>query len=120
MSDWKFLNKHRVREGHFGSSENEGCNGYFCFTLFGAKIKVIASDGMGWKHVSASIDKCLEPPNWKMMCAIKDLFFEDEDVVVQFHPKKSQYVNNHPGCLHLWQSLDREFPQPDSLMVGIK
>jgi hypothetical protein len=55
------------------------------------------------------------------MCAVKDLFWNDEDVVVQFHPAKSTYVNNHPGCLHLWRCTDgREFPTPPEILVGIK
>jgi hypothetical protein len=51
------------------------------------------------------------------MCQIKDLFFEPEDCVVQFHPAKSQYRNFHPGCLHLWKP-DCGMPVPDPLMVA--
>ncbi len=71
----------------------------------GRVLRVIFSDGSeptaeGWDHVSVSLpNRC---PNWPEMCAVKDLFFDAEDVVVQFHPARSQYVNNHPYCLHLW------------------
>ena len=119
MSDFNFLNKHRVRVGHLASDESFGFTGAFCFVLYGAKIRVIASDGGGWKHVSASIEKSIEPPNWKMMCAIKDMFWNDEDVVVQYHPKKSEYINNHLGCLHLWQPLNETVPTPPKSFVGI-
>lgn len=55
------------------------------------------------------------------MCKIKDLFWEAQDCVCQFHPPKTEYVNNHAGCLHLWKCIDgREFPTPDSIMVGFK
>lgn len=120
MSDWNFINKHRVPEGPYGSVTSDGFNGFFCFTINGLPIKVIASDGMGWQHVSVSIHNSASTPSWQMMCKVKELFWNDDDWVVQFHPAKSEYVNNHPGCLHLWKSTDKEFPKPDSIMVGIK
>lgn len=54
------------------------------------------------------------------MCQVKDLFWDPEDWVVQFHPAHSEYVNNHPGVLHLWRCLTQPFPQPDRLMVGVR
>lgn len=126
MSDWAFLNKHRVTEPsrtvplQYCSTPADGCNGLFRFTLHGQLIRVIASDGGGWKHISVSIEYERKPPTWEIMCRVKDLFFEPEEVAVQFHPRKSEYVNNHPGCLHLWACTDREFPTPPSFMVGIK
>lgn len=74
-----------------------------------------------WQHVSVSFGANVEKtPSWKTMCLIKDLFFEPEDVVIQFHPAKSMNVNNHPGCLHLWRCTDgREQPMPSKWLVGI-
>lgn len=77
-----------------------GNNGMFlCKVAHGQSLRVIASDGGGWEHVSVSrTDRC---PTWKEMCQVKDLFWDDTDCVVQYHPPKSDYVNNHPYCLHL-------------------
>ena len=121
MSNWTHLNKCRVRSGMFASDNSFGFNGAFCLIIDGQKVKVIASDGEGWQHVSVSLhDRPAVCPNHKIMCVVKDLFWEDEDVVVQFHPKKSQYINNHEGCLHLWRCTDgREFPTPPSILVGL-
>ena len=127
MSDWKFLNSKRHRGGipgimeRYVSEESDGFNGMFRFMLDGKLIRCIASDGEGWQHVSASIEG--EPsrvPTWQMMCKIKELFFEDEDVAVQYHPAKSQYVNNHKGCLHLWKPTHQVMPAPPSILVGFK
>lgn len=133
MSDWAFLNKHRVRTGLYGSSSEAGWNGMFEFALPGEarRIRVIASDGSAlegalenlpkWKHVSVSFGPSSKAtPSWELMCRIKDLFWEPEDVVVQFHPAKKDYVNFHPGCLHLWQSLDAPQPVPPAIFVGPK
>lgn len=51
------------------------------------------------------------------MCAVKDLFFEPEDCVIQYHPPKSEYVNHHPGCLHLWMPLNEKIPLPPKIFV---
>jgi hypothetical protein len=40
--------------------------------------------------------------------------------VVQFHPPKSQYVNCHPYCLHLWRNKNQEVILPPSILVGPK
>jgi hypothetical protein len=69
-----------------------------------------------WQHVSVSTKH--RPPNWQEMCFIKDLFWDEEDVVVQFHPKKSQYINNAKNCLHLWK-YSKDFPTPPSILVGV-
>lgn len=123
MSKWIELNKARVRTGYFGSTEADGFNGLFEFSLPGEarRIRCIASDGEGWQHVSVSFGASSKScPPWELMCRIKDLFWDDEDWVCQFHPAKSEYVNNHPGCLHLWRCTDQTMPTPSSLMVGIK
>lgn len=122
MADWKKINAARVREGKLASDDSYGFNGCFKFIINQTyRLKVIASDGDGWQHVSVSFADRPTTPSWEIMCIIKDLFWEPEDVVVQFHPRKSDYVNHHPGCLHLWRCTDgREFPTPPTYMVGPK
>jgi len=59
-------------------------------------------------------------PNWAEMCFIKDIFWEEEEAVVQFHPPKSDYVNHHPYCLHLWRPVFSKLELPPSILVGPK
>lgn len=101
------------------SSKDEGNNGVFVAKLkHGQHVQIVASDGMGWEHVSVSRkDRC---PTWEEMCQVKELFWDDGDCVVQYHPPKSEYVNNHPFCLHLWRPVGFVFPSPPSIMVGVK
>lgn len=123
MSDWTFLNKHRLQVGPYASDASFGFNGAFQFNLPGEarRVCVVASDGLGWQHVSVSFGKNTRTPSWEVMCAVKDLFWEPEDVVVQFHPAETQHVNFHIGCLHLWRCTDgREQPVPDPILVGPK
>ncbi len=111
------IERWRVKIGPMASSTIDGNNGAFKVTVGNKGLTVVASDGMGWDHVSVSRpDRC---PTWDEMCAIKDLFFDPEEWVVQYHPAHSAYIEDHPYCLHLWRPQNAELPQPEQIMVGI-
>ena len=112
MRNLKELEKFRMREQekkYYGMYGDEW-NG--CFKVFaaGRSFFVIVSNGGGWDHVS--VTPCSEKrktcPTWEEMCKIKDMFFDPEEIVVQYHPPKSRYVNRHPYCLHLWRPNNGE------------
>lgn len=84
------------------------------------KLFCIASSGMGWEHVSVSVEQAKRCPVWDEMCAVKDLFWDEEDCVVQYHPPKSDYVSNHPFVLHLWRPVGVDMIRPPAILVGIK
>lgn len=81
---------------------------------------VIWSDGGGWDHVSVAPYKRSYTPTWEEMCKLKDMFFHDDEVVVQYHPAKSDYVNNINNCLHLWRPQFEAMPKPPAIMVGLR
>lgn len=81
-----------------------------------------------WEHVSVHIreyskkgGKRVErhrPPTWDEMCYVKRLFWADDEVVVQFHPAESEYVNLHQHVLHLWKlGGEATFPTPPLNLV---
>lgn len=132
----------RVTSGPMGSDSSCGDNGAFDIESRepGWRLAIIASDGsddagvpeaLGWEHVSVHAYKARpasdwqqppvrqRTPTWKEMAFIKGLFWDDEDVVMQLHPQRSQYVNNHPNVLHLWRSRLREIPTPPAILVGV-
>ena len=111
--------KFRVRNGLMPSSEADGNNGCFFLRLRHKQmLYAIASDGGGWEHVSVS--RRDRTPTWEEMAQVKSLFWGEEDYVVQIHPPRSEYVNNHPYCLHLWRPTEVDFPRPPYWMVGVK
>ena len=79
----------------------------------------IASDGMDWEHVSVHMisDGKERTPTWSEMCKIKDIFWTNEDCVIQYHPPETEYVNNHKHTLHLWKPVKEKIPVPDKFMV---
>lgn len=85
----------------------------------GTLLRILATPGdddVPWEHVSVSTRTRV--PTWEEMCWVKELFFQDEEAVVQIHPRKSDYVNFHANCLHLWRPLKQELPLPPTLAVG--
>lgn len=84
-------------------------------------MTVIWSYAGGWEHVS--IDGKKRTPTWQEMCRLKDMFFDENECCVQYHPPKSDYVNNIPYCLHIWRPIENYsgvLPMPPSLLVGVK
>lgn len=81
---------------------------------------IVVSWGGGWEHVSVSPFKHHITPSWDDMCYIKNLFWNEDECAVQYHPPKFQYVNNMPNCLHLWKPAGHDVEMPPSIMVGIR
>lgn len=84
-------------------------------------MTVIWSFDGGWEHVS--MDGRHRTPTWEEMCMLKDMFFEGDECCVQYHPPKSEYVNNIRYCLHIWKPIKKYpgmLPAPPSVFVGKK
>lgn len=111
-------NEYRIRTGPFGSSDEIGNNGLFEWGTLNGRILVIASDCAGWEHVSISFQN--RTPTWAEMCKVKDIFWDKEDCIIQFHPPESDYVSFAKHCLHLWRPVDQVIPRPPTWMVGPK
>jgi hypothetical protein len=125
----------RVREGEMGTTSLYGHNGAFILPSpeAGWRLFLICSDGTDadaegdlahWEHVSVSARTQgrygirTRVPSWKEMAFVKRLCWDEEDVAVEFHPRKSEYVNHHPHVLHLWRWKRGEFPTPPPIAVG--
>lgn len=112
--------------------------GNFLFELRGeggkrALAVVVASSAapeheMKWDHVSVHMRYQVQrgrkmvtrmrTPTWGEMCHIKDLFFAPDEEVIQFHPKKEDYVNLYEHILHLWKPQgDLVLPTPPLVAV---
>ena len=120
---FKVPEKYRLKTGILGSDESFGNQGVFVIPEGRLKqIRIIASDGEGWEHCSISINERGKTfiPTWDEMCKVKNLFWDDEDCVIQFHPPKSEYVNCHPDVLHLWRESGINYKTPNKILIGHK
>jgi hypothetical protein len=119
------LQANRIRTGNYASDDSYGLVGGFKVIGPDGALLLVMSSGpgnedndTGWEHVSVSCEnRC---PNWAEMCFVKDLFWGEEEMVVQYHPPKSAYVDYHPYCLHLWKPVEMSIPMPSMLLVGPK
>lgn len=117
------VEKFRVRQGPIASNTGDDFGGFLLPGPCGRTLTVIASSGdeesgIDWEHVSVSTPKAT--PNWSEMCWVKELFFDSEQTVMQLHPPKSRWINNHAYCLHLWRPLKEKIPLPPDITVGKK
>lgn len=104
----------RAKHPTLGEGESGKNFGYFEFRglrIISSGSAEYPSDGPeGWEHVSVSRhDRC---PTWDEMQWVKEMFWADDEVVVQYHPAKDRYVNRMPYCLHLWRKAGHVFELP--------
>lgn len=98
-----------------------GEDGFSCeIGMAGWRGSLICSTGAGWEHVSVSPYKHRIVPEWDDMCKIKDIFWNDDEAVIQIHPPKAEYVNNQKNCLHLRRCTYKEMVLPPSILVGVR
>lgn len=121
MKDLHTLDRYRLKDFEWKHYHRQGDGGNGCFKVYvqGKSFFVMASNHYGWEHVSVSPGnpKRNTCPTWDEMCAIKDMFFDEEEAVMQLHPPKSEYVNRHPNCLHLWRPTATSIPRPPEIFV---
>ena len=104
--------------------EADGNNGWFHVESPepGWRLALVCSDGLEWEHVSVHAYRHkggqLRTPTWREMVYVKGLCWDEEDVVMQLHPRASEYVNVHVHVLHLWRPLTGEIPTPPRDLVG--
>lgn len=101
----------------YGHEGDETCGAFIVPSCVDHKsLIVVASADEGWEHVSVS--RVNRTPTWGEMDQIKQLFWDDEDAVMQLHPPRSTWVDHHPHCLHLWRPMAAAIPLPPPIFVG--
>lgn len=67
-------------------------------------------DGKKWIHTS--ISRKDRVPSYYELCDVKRDFLGDDSLSLMVFVPKSEHVNIHPHCLHLWTCTDGR-PTPD-------
>jgi hypothetical protein len=121
MRDLNNLDQFRIRDSFvlesYGSYGDDG-NGAFIIPVPGqmTALKVVASNGEGWDHISVSPVEAQRTPTWAEMEIAKKAFFGDV-VAMQLHLPASAHVNCHPYTLHVWIPHAVKIPLPPDWMV---
>jgi hypothetical protein len=118
-ASWEDVERYRTqRPPHLISIPGDPY-GAFLIPFKGVVLAVIANaanpDSAWWDHASVSLKN--RTPNWYEMDHIKDLFWREDETVMQLHVPKSQHRCIHPHCLHLWAPTREAIPLPPSELV---
>lgn len=108
--------------GAWSSRESDGNNGAFLIPHKGILLSCIVSDQGGWDHASVTVrdrkgKQIKRTPTWEELCEVRDLFWGEDEVVMQLHPRHVDHVNVHNYCLHLWKPQKESIPQPPKIFV---
>lgn len=101
----------------YGHAGDHSCGAFWFPSPIDQKpMRVIASCGEGWDHVSVSRqNRC---PNWIEMDRVKRSFFKEHEVCMQLHVAEKDHISVCHNCLHIWRPHDTEIPLPPSIMVA--
>lgn len=94
-------------------------NGAFLFSIGDIQLRVIASNGGGWDHVSvhAFSNGAPHTPTWREMEWVKRRFFKSSETAMQLHVAERDHISNHEHTLHLWRPRAGTIPLPPKEMV---
>lgn len=113
----------RIKNGHYASRPGEPFGAFEVIGPCGRYLLIIVSNGDpeldNWEHVSVSIAG-KHPPNWQEMSWVKDHFWNEDETVLQFHPRRQDYVNLHPNCLHLWRKVGVDHTLPPTVFLTMQ
>lgn len=98
---------HRTPDG-CAFVNNEGHEGHDAMTVIisGAREE----DGKRWVHLSVARPDRL--PSYHELVAVKETFIGAERKAISVFAPRSEHVNIHEYCLHLWHCVDGD-PLPD-------
>lgn len=97
-------------------TDNDGMGGKYYDKYSNKWLNFIFSYQLGWEHLSVSMPG--KTPSWDQMCVMKNIFWNEDEACVEYHPKKEEYVNDHEYCLHIWKPTKVELPTPPTILVG--
>lgn len=106
---WLYLSKEIIRLTTEAFNQEDG---YFWIPRVNAKGQAFdksakflcrATFAEGWRIVAVNIPAENRSATWEELHWVKKFFWEEDDIVLMFHPGKSTYVGDHSLWLHLWQ-----------------
>lgn len=118
MRNLNQLDTYRDLEWEYRMSGTHGDDRGGCFKVpcNGVELRIVASSGGGWDHISISLaERC---PTWEEMEHVRKLFAKPYETWVQFGLPDKEHINCHPYCLHWWRPLKHVVKLPPSEFVG--
>ena len=106
----------QFREAAAGAESSPGSPARFRVPLpvFSSTACVQAALVEGWEHVSVYVveNGKEETPTWEEMRAVRALFWDPDDCVLQYYPAEGSGVDRQLHTIHLWRPIGNEVPTP--------
>ena len=99
----------------FGHTGDSTCGLFEMRGPCGEVLRVIATVGEGWDHVSVSTER--RCPTWTEMSWVHRQFFRTDEEAMQLHVPEVDHVNLHAFCLHIWRPLSGAIARPPASLV---
>jgi len=110
------LEKLRVDHPFYEEQTPGSIEGCFMIPYARENLVVICGCGESWDHVSVSLrHRC---PTWDEMSFVKNLFFEPDEIAIQFHPPEKDYINVGKTVLHIWRPWNQKIELPPKWMLA--
>lgn len=84
--------------------------------MFVLVTSALEEDNCLWLHVSFSRSNRM--PNYSDMAFVKQQFFGDDLKAIMVFPPKTEHINQHKYCLHLWANMEKD-NLPDFRVMGL-
>ncbi len=107
MELWIFDRKPKIIPPGWGMHEVREDGWHWVQMLTGLSVILSGekeADERRWMHASVAAPTRL--PTWDELRAVKEWTLGTEAKAIQVIPPRSQYVNLHPYCLHLFACID--------------
>lgn len=89
-----------------------GYHGFVDWPDFNGTVVWGYNEGGVMEHVSVAPRSKTKTPSWEIMCRLKDMFWNKDEMVIQIHPAEKDYFHGFKGMeniLHLWRPSDGNF-----------
>ncbi len=124
MKDLKKYEQYRVYDGSdllniiFGQYDMLESQKAYVFSKEKGDYYIQTLQTFGWDHISLVVrtyynGKRVERiPGTSELEEVCEMFFGEDEPVVEVHPRREDYVNINPYTLHLWRPINEELPLP--------
>ncbi|MDE6832794.1 MAG: hypothetical protein K2J39_00885 [Ruminococcus sp.] len=68
-----------------------------------------------WEQVY--ISRASNRPKWEELCETKEIFWNDDECVIQYIPSASMHTNEYNNCLYLWKPVGVKIPIPPKILI---
>jgi hypothetical protein len=117
---FKVPEKYRVIDGDNSTTIHNGNNGLFKLYLrgnrtnLGSMLYITATEKDSWECVEVYTP--VRYPIWEELCLVRNLFWDRNDLVIQYYPREKDCSNFKKYSVCLWRPTNQLIPNPQGAL----